>query len=150
MCVSIKQYWHVVWTEVPNHRYRGRARICKKRGPSVKIEGKLANMAPKYRLNLHDLVVKRGGAGAKSAHTWIRPDRGNFLVQACTQICQKIHLKQQNEFLKKNGVLYFFWGGEGQGIESKVHFLGQEGPLLLESLPLPPKSILVTGLTESL
>ena len=28
----------------------------------------------KNRLNLHDLVVKRGGgAGAESAHTWIRP-----------------------------------------------------------------------------
>ena len=37
------------------------------RGPSVEIEGKLADMA-QNRLNLHDLVVKRG-AGAKSAHT---------------------------------------------------------------------------------
>ena len=54
--------------------HRAGPRKLQKEGAECRNWGKIGWYGPKNRLNLHDLVVKRGGGGrVVSAHTWIRP-----------------------------------------------------------------------------
>ena len=55
---------------------------------------------PHSRLNLHDLVVKRGG-GAKSAHTWVRPCFNSLLFLMNPYPLYKHTWKRSNKYFWK-------------------------------------------------